>query len=570
MSRILIFIFFSSIIFSTSCAKLFVSYDGKVKKKERSRVSEHHFSEGMKFFILDEMPESESWFKKAYEISPENAGVNYMLARVNVNKGDFNQALFYVNKAVKTNDKNPYYLELQAEIYRAQSNMPEALKVYKNLVETFPNKEEYYLELGAMYIYQHKLEEAIGIYNSAEKQFGKTPELSKQKQQLFIRMKDVDAALNESKELADEFPGEQSYQLAYAELLLKNDRKEEAKNVLNALLKADSENPYARYILATLYRTEGNQEKFLEEIDLVFQNPEMELETKVSLLAELKENSLKTEQKKTLARLASSLPVTHPQSALAHMAYADMLLAADEKKEAWKQYLMAKDLDNTNYALWNHLIILDSELNELDSMVVHSEKALELYPNQASLWYLNGSAYMLANRAEDAVASLEHGKRLSGSNKQMLLQFNVLLGDSYNDLEDYNKSDQAYDAALSIDSANPHVLNNYSYFLSLRNENLDKALGMAEKLMKIAPDNAAYLDTYAWILYKMNRLEDSKKYLEKAVDISQDGTIVEHYGDVLYKLGQTDKAIEEWIKARKLGQTSENINKKITDRKLYE
>jgi hypothetical protein len=46
--------------------------------------------------------------------------------------------------------------------------------------------------------------------------------------------------------------------------------------------------------------------------------------------------------------------------------------------------------------------------------------------------------------------------------------------------------------------------------------------------------------------------------------------ILEHYGDILFKLGEVDKAVSYWQKAKALGSDSELIGKKIADRKIYE
>ena len=297
----------------------------------------------------------------------------------------------------------------------------------------------------------------------------------------------------------------------------------------------------------------------------------MSLDTKVNLLNDLRARSSgDKETRKQIGRLAADLQEAHPEDPNPYMIAGDLMLENNEKKEAWHQYLKAKEIDRSNYRLWYQLIILDSELGKTDSMIIHSEQALEVYPNQAALWYLHGTAWLLSKKPEDAVPALEQGKRLAGNNDQLKLQFNIMLGDSYNELKEYDKSDSFYEEALAIDANNPHVLNNYSYFLSLRNSKMDRALEMSEKLMTLAPDNMAYVDTYAWVLYKLNRYDEALKLLEKIVANTNDGTIVEHYGDVLYKLGQESKAVSECIRANKLGGTSDLIQRKIADKKLYE
>ena len=107
--------------------------------------------------------------------------------------------------------------------------------------------------------------------------------------------------------------------------------------------------------------------------------------------------------------------------------------------------------------------------------------------------------------------------------------------------------------------------------MSLRGENLEKAASMAKKANQMEPGNASYQDTYGWVLYQQGNYEDAKVWLEKAVATSgNSGVVLEHYGDVLFKLGEVDKAVEQWQKAKKAGGASKNLDKKIQNRKVME
>ena len=125
---------------------------------------------------------------------------------------------------------------------------------------------------------------------------------------------------------------------------------------------------------------------------------------------------------------------------------------------------------------------------------------------------------------------------------------------------------------LKNDPENIYILNNYAYFLSEDNVRLDEALKMSEITIEKEPKNVTYLDTYAWVLYKLGRYKEAKKYMEKvfSYDKHASGVNYEHYGDILYKYGDTDKAVQNWKKAKKLGGTSEFIDQKIKDEKIYE
>ncbi len=154
----------------------------------------------------------------------------------------------------------------------------------------------------------------------------------------------------------------------------------------------------------------------------------------------------------------------------------------------------------------------------------------------------------------------------------MTSEINGLLGDAYNASKEYEKSDKAYDEALATNANNDAILNNYSYYLALRKANLEKAEKMASQLIRNNPDNATYLDTYAWVLFVREKYKDARKAIEKAIGTGlASATHFEHYGDILFKLGDVENAVKQWEKAKNMLTTSsETLNKKIANRRIYE
>jgi tetratricopeptide (TPR) repeat protein len=244
----------------------------------------------------------------------------------------------------------------------------------------------------------------------------------------------------------------------------------------------------------------------------------------------------------------------------------------NNQEEAISLYLKSLQLNPANLNAWQNILDFEFRNSEFDSVIVHAEKAITYFPNQALIYFYGGTAYLSQNNYKKAVQMLEQGKKYASSNLQLLAYFNGQLGDAYNGTEEYEKSDKAYEAALDFDPDNDHVLNNYSYFLSIRKEKLDLAEKMSTKLIERNPEDPTYLDTYAWVLYNLGKYNDAKKYIEKAInfDESDSGTLVEHYGDILFKMGDVNGAVEQWEKAKKLNDTTDLIDKKIADRQLYE
>jgi Tfp pilus assembly protein PilF len=98
---------------------------------------------------------------------------------------------------------------------------------------------------------------------------------------------------------------------------------------------------------------------------------------------------------------------------------------------------------------------------------------------------------------------------------------------------------------------------------------MNRAKELGDKLIKKEPDNANYLDTYGWILFRMRNYDSAKQYLEKAVEKGNSGVVIEHLGDVLYKLGEKDKAVEKWKKAKEVGgDVSPKLEQKIATKTL--
>jgi Tfp pilus assembly protein PilF len=146
-----------------------------------------------------------------------------------------------------------------------------------------------------------------------------------------------------------------------------------------------------------------------------------------------------------------------------------------------------------------------------------------------------------------------------------------LLGEAYNGTKEYAKSDKAFDDALAANSNNNTVLNNYSFYLATRKSDLDKAEKMSAQLVKNSPDNPTFLDTHAWVLFVRGKFKEARKTIERAISTGKaSATHFEHYGDILYKLGDIEGAVAQWEKARGMNANSESLNKKIANRKMYE
>lgn len=546
------------------------------KKEEISQAqlleAESLFTEGMKFYMMEDFDKATEAYEKALAIVPDNSGILYALSNNYLKLKDDTKAIVFAEKAFQQNAQNETYGELLADLYVRKQQYDDAAKVYQSLITLNPSKSDFYVAQAAAYIFDNHYDDAIKAYNRAEKIIGINEEITRQKQMVLVKMGKVDEAIKEGEKLIASDPDEIDYNIDQAELLMSNKRNDQAIPYLEKILKMNPENAQAHIMLAQLYQEKGEIEKCNRELELAFADNSLDVTTKARILLGYMNMAKDEKSKETVLSLVKILVKTNPQDPKSHAIYGDVLFQKGDEKGARDEYVKAARLDKSINEVWGNIINIDFKLRQIDSAIVHSEEAIEVFPNQSAFWYLNGSAYYQKRNHVKAAESLEEARRLTPEGSDLFQHINALLGDTYNSLSKYQKSDEAYEAALKIDPNNDHVLNNYTYFLSLRKEKLTLAAEMGARLVEKHPENGTYLDTYAWVLYVMKDYTKARTFLEKAVmqNKSNSGTIVEHFGDVLYQLGEKEKAVEQWKKAKTIGSTSNLIDKKIAEMKLIE
>ncbi|MVM31811.1 tetratricopeptide repeat protein [Spirosoma sp. HMF4905] len=535
--------------------------------------AETQFTEGIRYLMTDEPTKAIAQFSKVLQKDPNNAAAQYSTANALLKTGKIAEAIPYATKAYALDNQNKFYSLLLAELYVKQKRYTEAEDLYEKLLKKSAENAEYGVELAAIYLFNDKPDKALDTYNKVERELGLNEEIIRQKQRIYLKQNKVDKAVEEAEKLVASEPSEPDYLLEGAELLIANDRSDQAISWIDRALKLSSDLPQAHVLLADIYRKKGDMDRVTKELNQVLANPNLEAGLKARILSSYVgmtgENS--TARQDALG-MAQNLAKTSPNDPKTQIMLADLLMQQGKKAEARDAYAKAARLDGSVYEVWGALLQLDGELNQVDSLLAHSEKALEVFPTQGLFWYSNGSANLFKRKYQQAVDALEESRKLlaATSNSDLKKQIDAQLGDAYNGLGDHAKSDESYEAVLKVDPINDHVLNNYSYFLSLRKENLPRALQLSQKLVERNPTNATYLDTYAWVLYVSKDYTKAKQYLEKALadPANVSATIIEHYGDVLYQLGQSDKALEQWKQAKAKGGAGPDLDKKIASGKL--
>lgn len=555
--------------------------EGKAVKKNQKETSttknkqlfESHLFNALKSKSLEDNQQALRYFEKCIKLDKNIPLPFYEAAIINAANGDYVVALEQVKKAIKIEPRNRWYLLLYGNILFSNQEFLNAAAQYKKLIKIDPANEELYFKLSEIYIYANDLNKAIKVYNDLEKYKGIDKMISMQKHKLYRELNNIKGAINELNLILDVFPNDIEVMEILSELYLLNDQKEKAFEEFKKIAFIDPNNGRIHLTLADYYRENGENKKSYNELKLAFKSTELKIDTKVRILFSYYQLLAVNEEIRDQAyELAEILIKTHPEDLKARAVFADVLYFDNQYEEAKKQYLIILESDKSKNQLWSQVLFIQAEQNDFDGMLKISKEALEYFPSEPLFYYFNGASNKWLENYETAIISLETGVEFVVANKDLLVEFYLSLGDIYHTINQYELSDNYYEKGLELDSNNVIILNNYAYYLSLRGEKLSRAKEMSFRSNTLKPDNSTYQDTYAWVLYKLKEYRLAKEWLLKALLNGGDKSpvIIEHYGDVLYRLGEMKESLNQWKKARELGGSTPFLNQKIEEGILYE
>ncbi|WP_462252745.1 tetratricopeptide repeat protein [Ekhidna sp.] len=554
----------------------FLSFSQRKKKdvvipqtQEDSLKLEGVLVEAEKQLILENYAKALENFHVALEMNTQSAATNFKIAEVLAKSNEGQKALPYGLRAIELDPANKYYRLGLARIYQSIGFYMDAAKTYEGLVELNPSEENALYELAELYQLTGRKDDMFRIFDQIELHHGVKEEITREKQRIYMKEGKLDKVIEEYDKLIDAYPNESSYKTELINFLIQNKKLDRAETEIAKYEQNETASSRVTIMKSELEWMKRNYDESIKLLGEAFKSNSIDFDAKFQIISNYILLSPNVETKSKLTGIAEQLANQFEDEFKAQAFVGDMLYQDGKSQEAVNYYLKAVELNASNYSVWQNILNVEADLNQYDSVVVHAERALEYFPNQALLYYFAGTGHLINKDYNKAVRMLEQGRKFT-VDPNLLTVFYGQLGDAYNGLEENDKSFMAYDKALQNSPNNDHVLNNYSYFLSLANKDLDKALKMSTRLVEQHPNNPTYLDTHGWVLYISGEYKESRKFLEKAASLDEDGTVIEHYGDVLFQLGEIDEAIKQWEKARDLGTASELIGKKISDRKLYE
>ncbi len=521
-----------------------------------------------------------SLYQQCLKLDPQNDAAMFELSKLYHHSQDLSAAIDMARRAVNTDKENIWYRFLLADLYQQGGKVDEAIGTYKEIVQRWPERYEVYFDLANSLAYSGRVPEAMRVYADVEQRFGLNEEVVHQQFAMLVANSKLAEAEELVKRAIKTYPATPQYQALLAELYNQRGEHEKALELYKNVLALDPSNSMLRIALAEHYYGIGKLDEAYHHLGEAFLDPELDIDAKMQVLIGFFEMTdqanVKAGDREGLIEraytLIEALEIAHPESGKPHTIHGDFLLRDQRFAEAREEFRKALVYEKDKFPIHIQLLQLDMQLGDFASLETDAQEAISLFPTVPELYLFRGIGLSQLNEHDEAIESLIMGRDLVVDNPPLLAQFWSSLGDAYNAAGDHANSAHAYERALALEPDNPNTLNNYAYHLSVQGDELEKAAKMSRRSNELAPGQPSYMDTYAWVLFKLRRYDDARSWIERAMQAggANEGVIVEHYGDILYELGDKDGALQQWRAAQKLGDVSEHLEQKINEGRRLE
>lgn len=557
-----------------SCLIAFFPAEAQELPQQKSTADEIYY-DAIKARMMGNDRQSEQLLLQVVALRPKEAAPYYDLSKLATKINDVERATDYIRKAIALDGNNKWYREQYADVLVMRSDYVAAAQEYASIGKSEKYGNSYLEKSALLYQKAGKYKEALAQLDLLKTRDRDNDDILKQQQQIYLKMNDVESAVKVGRELIERNPRESYYYSVLIDIYEHNRQPEKAKQVLEEMQKKFPTDPTLQLALANEALKKGDTATYNKYVRKIITNKELNADLQLQMLGPyLGALSNDSQQRAEALELIEVIAEQHPEDVEVIGAHARILGFNSRFPEAAAEYKKAIAINPNNFESWKQLMYLYTRPSDADSLIRWSEKAMRVYPQQAMVHYFNGVGQLNKKNFPSAIRSLNRAIDLQPEDRtEDLANMHIALGDIYQAVKDYPRSDSNFNSALKLDPDNPTLLNNYAYYLSLRNTRLDDAEKMSREALRIRPGESTFLDTYGWILYQQGKYKQALEYMHKAVAANpeeEDPSVWEHLGAAEFKSGNKEAAVEAWKKAKQKGSENSQIDKMIQERKLYE
>ncbi len=487
------------------------------------------------------------------------AGIYFALARLYSNVTQHQKSLEYGLDAIKINPDNLDYKELVSDTYIILGDYNNALKYLKEISDKRPDDINILYNIGRMY-------EALKMPSEALKYYENITENYMYDETVLLRMADIYESFKDYANTAATVekllilnPTDINLKYSAAATYVKIPDYDNAIRIYEEILGTNPNNRDVQTEVIKLYFRQHRNNEAFEKYSKLINRDSVDFMTKMDVAVAFLQASAEDKEALGVSRnILQNLQTAYPNEWMPsyYLIYMD---AQDNPQDAEDRFNDLLSKNDTSAELYIQVGFYYYEKNNFKKSIDIFKSGVEKFPGDFRLNYLTGNSYYRVGDNKSALPYLEKAIELNPAD----LNTYSTLGLVYDDLKMNTECTKLYEQAFKYFPNNILLLNNYAYHLSEIGEKLIEAKEMSKKTIEKEPDNASYLDTYGWILFKLKDYKNAAIYIEKAIKIGKNKTLSDHLGDVYEAMGEIVKALKAWNEALQQNPDNVSIKQKV-------
>ncbi len=536
------------------------------QEEESNRDYQYALIEAVKQKNLGNLSEAIKLYGLVIKDRPNCAVAYFESGSIYLATNQFELALKNHRIAYELDPENEWYTIAYLNSLAASEEYEEAVEILKGKIKSDPEKVEWEFKLALGYFNMGKSGKAIRTLEKIEKEKGFSEKITLLKASIYESEEKYDLAREEIEKVLQIFPEAIQFRVVAAELCLKSGDESAAASYYLEILEVDSLNIFALTNLTDYYRQKGDFKNSYIYLAKSFSSSQIEAKRKMAILAfYLSEEDHVTNYALELSAVIEVFAGTHPDESDIRLLAADFYIQSQNYSSAYfhlKKYL---ELQKGTYNIYMQTIMLANAAALDEELIYICGKAHEMYPDSADIRFFRGIGLYQANEFEELIDNFKGMNHDRYSSREYASQAQMLIAEAYYRIDEYERSDSLFESLILEEPDNYMLLNNYSYYLAERGDKLEKAREWSSDVVKNNPENATFLDTYAWVLFKLESFEEAEKYILFALDKGgeNDPEVNEHAGDIQAALESFKIARSYYLKAIILGGDKEKLEDKI-------
>jgi tetratricopeptide (TPR) repeat protein len=522
--------------------------------------------EAVKQKNLGNFSEAVKLYRLVIREKPDCDAAYYELGTIYLMSGQVALALESLEKAYQLDKDNSWYSLAYMNALGAGERYDTMEHLLKEKIKKDPEEVEWEYQLASLYYAQNKNKKAVQLLEKIEKERGFSEKVTLLKASVYESQEEYELALHELERVMIFFPEAVQFRIVAAELCMKSGKEEQAARYYLDILEVDTANIFALTNLTDYYRKKEDYRKSFEYLGRSFRSQMIDARRKMAILGYyLSEEKFILQFGEEIAGLITILQEVHPEEEEVKLIASDFYLRSREYELAYRNLKSYLDVKGGNYPVYLQAILLAnaSELNE--ELIEITGRALVLFPDSADIRFFRGIGFYGLEKFRELIENYDSVSFSAYSNMEYIAQSRMLTAEAYYRLEKFSVSDSLFESLIADEPGNYVVLNNYSYYLAERGEKLEKAESWSRKAIENNPDNSTFLDTYAWVLFKLQKFDKAEKFIMLALEKGgeNDPEINEHAGDIQAALNSPEIAMSYYEKALILGGDRSRLESKI-------